>query len=104
MHETDMTSQQRGIGWSQTTLQWLWAITRIAVIMLAFTAVATMGARHHWLADLLANLRIQQIIAGSAVLLPCVAYRRWPWTAVVGICLAMHISWLLPGRSPSTRT
>jgi endonuclease/exonuclease/phosphatase (EEP) superfamily protein YafD len=70
-----------------------WFLTRMLVIALCASTVLTLFARTHWLADLLANLRMQQLIALTAALVMCVMHRRWMGLAVVVLLVAMHLPW-----------
>lgn len=76
-------------------LKRLWAFTAVTLLLLTLTTAVTLFARHHWLADLFANLRTQQAIAIAAVLLIVTLYRRWRWLALSAVLIAIHLSWYL---------
>jgi endonuclease/exonuclease/phosphatase (EEP) superfamily protein YafD len=79
---------------SQTTIASVsWFLTRMLVITLCASTVLTLFARTHWFADLLANLRMQQLIALTAALVMCAMHRRWLGLAVVVLLVAMHLPW-----------
>lgn len=70
-----------------------WFLTRMLLIALCASTLLTLFARTHWFADLLANLRMQQLIALTAALVMCVMHRRWMGLAVVVLLVAMHLPW-----------
>ncbi len=72
-----------------------WTLCRTFVALLSGTTLLTFFATRHWLADLLANLRIQQLLALLVVAGFCIAFRRWGWLTIMSICLSVHSIWIL---------
>ena len=58
---------------------------------------ATLLAPYHWVADLLANLRVQQVMAIIFFGAAFGVFRRWRWSAAMCGCLIVHLPWLLAG-------
>jgi len=76
---------------------WGWLV----ISAFAVGTVVTFFARQHWIADLCANLRVQQVFAISLVLLLAVLIRKW-WLAVTaGLLIAIHLPWFV-NAFPST--
>jgi hypothetical protein len=73
----------RGVGVTR-----VWKLARLTLVGLSIAALLTLVARHHWLADILANLRIQQLIGITAVLVVCIVIRR-PWGMMWAIVLGL---------------
>jgi len=69
----------------------VWHIARFVAATLVSTTLVTLFAQYHWLADLLANLRVQQCLVLLAVLLTCLVFRKWAWFALTLACLAIHL-------------
>ena len=57
-------------------------------------------ARRHWLADLLANLRVQQVIGLLLILALFCAFRRWRWALVTVVLVAVHVPWFFSAFEP----
>ncbi|TWT84991.1 Endonuclease/Exonuclease/phosphatase family protein [Planctomycetes bacterium CA13] len=72
----------------------LWDITRFSSIVLLTIAFVTLFAAHHWFADLLANLRVQQCLALAILLGLCIVFRRWVWAIAMLVCVLNHTAWL----------
>jgi len=91
-----------------TKVDRLWHVVRFVAVMLGSTTLVTLFAQHHWLADLLANLRIQQCLVLLAVVFTCLMFRKWAWFAMVLACLVVHLPSFrsvlpeLSNRRPST--
>ncbi len=64
----------------------------LSVVLIGVT-VATGFARYHWWADLLANLRVQQVLVLVGVLMLFLISRQWKWCVVVGLMIAIHVPW-----------
>ena len=64
----------------------------LSVVLICVT-VATGFARYHWCADLLANLRVQQVLVLVGVLMLFLVSRQWKWCVVVGVMIAIHVPW-----------
>lgn len=85
-------------GWVTLTewlLKRLWVFTAVTLLLLTLTTAVTLFARHHWVADLLANLRTQQVIAIAAILLIVTLYRHWRWLALSVVLMAIHFPWYM---------
>jgi len=74
-------------------LERLWQFASVALFLLTLTTVVGLLARHHWVADLCANLRNQQVIGLAALLLIVILYRRWRWLALSVVLMSIHLSW-----------
>ena len=78
-------------------VQWLlsriWMVTVVVICLLAATTVLSLFARSFWLADLLANLRVQQVIGLLMALIISVSLGRRRWVAIVAVLLAIHLPW-----------
>lgn len=62
--------------------------------MLLVTTVLSGLAQYHWSADLLANLRVQQILACSVLILVFLLFRQWRWSGAALLMITFHLSWL----------
>ncbi|MFK8115579.1 MAG: endonuclease/exonuclease/phosphatase family protein [Rubripirellula sp.] len=76
------------------------SVARIAWTIVWFALFAALGstalslfAAHHWLADLVANLRLQQVIAAVAIL-SVFAWKRKTLACVIAIAIVLvHLPW-----------
>ncbi|MCG8652771.1 MAG: endonuclease/exonuclease/phosphatase family protein [Pirellulales bacterium] len=84
-------------------LRLLWLVVRGLVSVLGIATALTLLARSHWLADLCANLRVQQCLALAAALAVCLVARQWRWAVAVSFCLAIHVPWFLPAAPVETQ-
>ena len=57
-------------------------------------------SRHYWVADLLANLRVQLVIVGLSVLLAGFFLRQWRLALLSCVVLAVHLPWFLSALPP----
>jgi endonuclease/exonuclease/phosphatase (EEP) superfamily protein YafD len=78
-------------------------LTQVLVFGFCVATAVTLFARMNWLADLFANLRIQQLIGLSATLLLCLLHRRPKAIAIVVVLIAFQIPWFV-SASPQTGT
>ena len=77
-------------------LNWVAGVFRFtAQLCLGATAIS-MLARHWWLADLIANLRIQLIIGLMLATIGLMATCQSRLAAVVMLALIWHVSWIAP--------
>ena len=74
-------------------LKRLWGLASVSLILLTLSTSVVFLARHHWIADLCANLRNQQVIALSVLFLIVIAFRRWQWMALCLVLMAIHLPW-----------
>lgn len=84
--------------WWTWSRQFFWARTKMLVVLLVALTLLTLFAPHHWLLDLLANLRVQQVILGLFLLTMCALFQEWKWGAAAFVCLLLHV----PGFGPFT--
>ena len=81
----------------KTTGRWLadrvWNFSALLIVLLAVGAGISLFARSHWLCDLAANLRVQQVIAIAVAAAMALLYRRWRWLGFVCLMLAFHMLW-----------
>ena len=94
----------QGAGASMATgrlrpMQWLatrvWRATCVIVCILVFTTLMGLFARWNWLADLLTNLRVQQVIMLLVTISITIALKRRRWLVVQMILLLIHLPWFL---------
>ncbi len=78
-------------------------LTQGLVFAFLVATAISLFARVHWLADLFANLRMQQLIGLSVTLLLCLLHRRPKATAIVALLIAFQIPWFV-SASPQTVT
>ncbi|PQO31680.1 endonuclease/exonuclease/phosphatase family protein [Blastopirellula marina] len=76
--------------------EFVWARTKMCVYLLVVLTLLTLFARTHWVLDLLANLRVQQVLLGLFLLAICGLFHEWKWMAVAAVCLAIHASAFFP--------
>ncbi len=69
------------------------AVVCLLAVITAASTLLTLFARHHWLADLLANLRMQQVIGSVFILLLAAWTQAWRWTIVMLLCCCIHLPW-----------
>ena len=85
--------QRQPVNW---LIQRLWGLSVVVVCILVASAVLGLFARSHWLADLCANLRIQQVIGLAATVMMTLVLRKWRWLLVQVVILAIHLPWFVP--------
>lgn len=73
-----------------------WARTKMGVYLFVVLTLLALFARNHWVLDLLANLRMQQMLLGLFLLAICGLFQKWKWMAVVAVCLAIHVLAFFP--------
>ncbi len=78
-----------------------WTSVSLATLALFVAGPITLLARQHWLADILANLRVQQMIGIGAILILTLSRRRWKHAALITLLLPIHLPWFLlpPARA-----
>ena len=60
---------------------------------LTLCTVLTFFSSQFWIADLLANLRVQLVLVGLPVLLVGMFLRQWRLAMIACVVLALHLSW-----------
>lgn len=83
--------------WGQWLAAFVWERGKLLVILLGVLTLLTLFARYHWALDLLANLRVQQVLLGLFLLVLCAVFQKWIWLAVVCTCLVIHLPWFFMG-------
>lgn len=77
----------------------------VATVALAIVSLATLAARHHWLTDICANLRVQCVIGLLAVACGSVVTKSWRLFSVQIMLLIFHAPWfavvLFPDETPT---
>lgn len=71
------------------------SLCRAFAFGLCFSSALTLLAKHHWIAELLANLRIQQVIGIAFLLLLSMVTRRWRVSVIALALFAIHLPWFL---------
>lgn len=69
---------------------------RMSCLAVVLVTLATLPARHFWLADLLANLRMQQVIAITFAIAVNVIGRQFRIAALASVCLVIHLAQMSP--------
>ena len=67
---------------------------------LTLCTVLTFFSSRFWVADLLANLRVQLVLVGLLVLLIGLLRRQWRLAALTGVVIALHLSWFTTAFPP----
>lgn len=83
--------------WKQFLIARLWRYSSLLIVLLAAATILTGFARIYWVWDLLANLRVQQVLVAVVLIAICAIYRRWIWLAIPLACFLVHTPWFLPG-------
>lgn len=83
--------------WKQFFAALLWRYSSLLIVLLAVATILTGFARIYWVWDLLANLRVQQVLVAVVLIAICAIYRRWIWLAITLACFLVHAPWFLPG-------
>lgn len=79
------------------------ALTQLLLLTLVCTTMLALLARGHWFADLLANLRMQQLIALVVVFLLCAAHRRRSEVIAAAVLVAIHLPSFASALPPRDR-
>ena len=67
------------------------AITALTIVIV--TTIVGLFARSHWLADIVTNLRMQQVIGLVGIAVVLTIGRKWKWLLCTGVLLCIHGSW-----------
>ena len=97
MIASESTESNATRSWKQFLMARLWRYSCLLIVLLAVATLLTGFARIYWVWDILANLRVQQVLVAVVLMVNCVLYRRWIWLAVPAACLLVHLPWFLPG-------
>lgn len=71
------------------------AALRLSIIAVTVSGILSLFAGEFWLSDLMANLRLQLVIAGAVLLLITVAGRQWKSCAVQALLIVLHLVWIM---------
>ncbi|WP_182870857.1 endonuclease/exonuclease/phosphatase family protein [Rhodopirellula sp. JC639] len=77
-------------------------LARLGVIAVVLGTLATLPARWYWFSDLLANLRIQQLIAGAIVVLFCLFIKQFRLALIGALCFSVHLVPMMPELVPTS--
>ncbi len=69
----------------------IWVVTWLGICVMGLVTLLTWFAMNFWLADLLANLRVQQMIALVCLSVIAVALRRWRWGCIAVAMMVVHL-------------
>ena len=89
-HEAKVSAQGRLLRWLGARV---WNASMVVTCLVAIGTLASLFARSHWLFDLAANLRVQQVIALATVGAIAIMFRRPRWLAGIVVMLAIHLPW-----------
>lgn len=92
--QVDLPSEN---SWKQFFVARFWRYSSLLIVLLAVATILTGFARIYWVWDLLANLRVQQVLVAVVLIAICAIYRQWVWLAVALACFLVHAPWFLPG-------
>ncbi len=90
--ETDVPTRS----WWSKARAFFWARTKTGVYLFVVLTLLTLFAGTHWVLDLLANLRVQQMLLGLFLLTMCGLYHEWKWMASVAVCLLIQLPAFAP--------
>ncbi|QEF99042.1 Endonuclease/Exonuclease/phosphatase family protein [Stieleria maiorica] len=76
-------------------------LARIGVIAVLLGTSATLPARWFWFSDLLASLRIQQLIAAGITVLFCLLVKQFRLALIGSICISVHLVPMMPELVPA---
>lgn len=92
----------------QTLAQWfgrrILGLSAAALTIIVATTIVGFFARHHWLADIFTNLRIQQVIGLLGVSIVLAIGRQWKWFVVALVLLCVHLPWIAPALLQTSAT
>lgn len=77
---------------------------RWCVIGVPLAGLLTLFAGDFWLSELLANLRLQLMIAGGVLLIVTALVRQWKLCGVQALMIIMHLTWLSAPEARATVT
>ena len=77
-------------------------VAKAIVLALVVTTLISLASPHHWFADLLANLRMQQLIGLIVAFGLCLKARKRRLSCLAIILTAIHAPWLKPALPTST--
>ncbi|MCC9603144.1 endonuclease/exonuclease/phosphatase family protein [Stieleria sp. JC731] len=78
--------------WSRLLLVGLRVLSLILVVM----TIGSLAARQLWLAELLASLRLQQVLGLFVAILLSIALRQWRHAVLLVVCVLVHATWIVP--------
>ena len=96
-------STDRGADW-KTLANCLTVVFRVAAVLLAVVGCLTLLADQFWLADLVANLRLQLTIAGVVGLAAAIWLRHPIQATVQLLLLIMHFTWFVQAVPTAPQT
>ncbi len=79
------------------------AVVELGSLAVLLASVATLFARSNWIADLAANLRIQLVLAGLAMILLYSATKRYRWVVLQALVICIHLPWFVDVPSRAER-
>lgn len=81
----------------RTLAQWfahrIVSVSTAALTIVIATTIVGFFARHHWVADIFTNLRVQQVIGLLGIGAILAIGRRWKWLVVAMVLLCVHGPW-----------
>ncbi|WP_157664992.1 endonuclease/exonuclease/phosphatase family protein [Mariniblastus fucicola] len=102
-----MNDEQNGIQ-KHRLIRWvgrrILSTSAAALTIVVVTTLAGFFARHHWLADLYTNLRMQQVIGLIGVGTILAIGRHWKWVVIAFVTLCVHVPWFASALVPERPT
>ena len=71
-------------------------LSRLCCLSVIVVTLTTLAARFFWVADLLANLRMQQVIAILVLGAILVLIKQFRYAGILGCCLIVHLAAMVP--------
>lgn len=78
-------------------IQFTWRLCVAAICVLVVGSLLTVFARSFWLADILANLRVQLVVGLLASLAIAFAFRKWTWVLISLLVVGLHVPSFIAG-------
>lgn len=96
MIAAETTKPETSWSWKQAIAARIWRYSQLFIVLLLVATLLAGFAWEYWVWDILANLRVQQIVVAVVLAIVCGFYRRWIWLAICVACMMIHLPWFLP--------
>ncbi|MCA9060903.1 MAG: endonuclease/exonuclease/phosphatase family protein, partial [Planctomycetaceae bacterium] len=91
--ETNASSTRRFVRFAERRLA---SLLSFCLFTTTSASIITLAARSFWLADLIANLRVQLVLGLLLTMALSIGLRRWRWLCLTSLLLCWQASWLFP--------